>query len=206
MPRFVPKGTAPLTTMVDDDEEDQESETASDSDDLLGTHISDDDEPRRPGDRRLRAADPEKQAKFEKEHEQEVHTVAPDGGYMGRNFHGAFTGGWSAGYFNSVGSKEGWAPSEWKSSRGARTEGVAQRVEDFMDDEDLAGHQAERRVVTRGGFSGAAPAAAGAAARRAAPAAAAAAPRCTEAATSAPAAEPPPLSSPPLSSSRRRHP
>ena len=28
-----------------------------------------------------------------------------------RRFHGAFTGGFSAGYFNTVGSKEGWKPS-----------------------------------------------------------------------------------------------
>jgi G patch domain-containing protein 1 len=55
-----------------------------------------------------------------------------------RRFHGAFTGGYSAGYFNSVGSKEGWAPKEFKSSRGARTEGVVKQVaEDFMDEDDL---------------------------------------------------------------------
>ena len=44
--------------------------------------------------------------------------------------HGAWQGGWSAGYYNSVGSKEGWAP-------GQREHGKGQRVEDFMDDEDL---------------------------------------------------------------------
>jgi hypothetical protein len=27
-----------------------------------------------------------------------------------RRFHGAFTGGFSAGFYNTVGSKEGWAP------------------------------------------------------------------------------------------------
>ena len=43
-------------------------------------------------------------------------------------FHGAFTGGFSAGYFNTVGSKEGWKPSE-----DARRE---QRLEDFMDEQD----------------------------------------------------------------------
>ena len=32
------------------------------------------------------------------------------------HFHGAFTGGFSAGYFNSVGSAEGWAPSTFSSS------------------------------------------------------------------------------------------
>lgn len=59
-----------------------------------------------------------------------------------RRFHGAFTGGFSAGYFNSVGSAQGWAPSTFKSSRSAGSEATVtsgrtqQRVEDFMDDED----------------------------------------------------------------------
>ncbi|KAJ1369430.1 hypothetical protein KIN20_030885 [Parelaphostrongylus tenuis] len=34
-----------------------------------------------------------------------------------RRFHGAFTGGFSAGYYNTVGSKEGWTPQEFRSSR-----------------------------------------------------------------------------------------
>ena len=34
-----------------------------------------------------------------------------------RRFHGAFTGGFSAGYFNTVGSEEGWKPSTYISSR-----------------------------------------------------------------------------------------
>jgi G patch domain-containing protein 1 len=52
-----------------------------------------------------------------------------------RRFHGAFTGGFSAGYFNSVGSKEGWTPATFVSTRDARAQ-AQQRVEDFMDDED----------------------------------------------------------------------
>lgn len=52
-----------------------------------------------------------------------------------RRFHGAFTGGFSAGYFNSVGSKEGWAPSTFKSSRLDRGSKKSQNVLDFMDDE-----------------------------------------------------------------------
>jgi G patch domain-containing protein 1 len=31
-----------------------------------------------------------------------------------RRFHGAFTGGFSAGFYNTVGSAEGWAPSSFK--------------------------------------------------------------------------------------------
>lgn len=62
-----------------------------------------------------------------------------------RRFHGAFTGGFSAGYFNTVGSEEGWTPSEYKSGR------RRQRPEDFMDEEDdqLMG----RRMVTQEGYS-----------------------------------------------------
>ena len=39
-----------------------------------------------------------------------------------RRFHGAFTGGFSAGYYNTVGSKEGWAPSTFRSSRDSRAQ------------------------------------------------------------------------------------
>lgn len=53
-----------------------------------------------------------------------------------RRFHGAFTGGFSAGYFNSVGTRDGWQPQQFKSSRKKRFEGISQRPEDFMDEED----------------------------------------------------------------------
>lgn len=55
-----------------------------------------------------------------------------------RRFHGAFTGGFSAGYFNSVGSKEGWQPTTLSSSRRERAppSRFQQRAEDFMDEED----------------------------------------------------------------------
>lgn len=52
-----------------------------------------------------------------------------------RRFHGAFTGGFSAGYFNSVGSKHGWVPQTFKSTRGERAEASTFSVDDFMDDE-----------------------------------------------------------------------
>ncbi|KAM8945992.1 G patch domain-containing protein 1 [Pelodytes ibericus] len=54
-----------------------------------------------------------------------------------KRFHGAFMGGFSAGYFNTVGSKEGWAPSTFVSSRAGRSEKQHSRPEDFMDEEDL---------------------------------------------------------------------
>jgi hypothetical protein len=54
-----------------------------------------------------------------------------------RRFHGAFTGGFSAGYFNSVGSKEGWQPKTFSSSRKERNMNqFEQKIEDFMDEED----------------------------------------------------------------------
>ncbi|KAH8261247.1 hypothetical protein KR044_005811 [Drosophila immigrans] len=54
-----------------------------------------------------------------------------------RRFHGAFTGGFSAGFWNTVGSLEGWTPQNFKSSRGEKAAAVQQRPEDFMDKEDL---------------------------------------------------------------------
>lgn len=82
-------------------------------------------------------------------------TVTDDQGR--RRLHGAFTGevlsiplscrsshgnagGFSAGYYNTVGSKEGWTPSQFVSSRSAKrsNEQQQQRAEDFMDEEDLA--------------------------------------------------------------------
>jgi hypothetical protein len=53
-----------------------------------------------------------------------------------QRFHGAFTGGFSAGYFNTVGSKEGWTPTSYTSSRSQRAERVIRTVDDFRDDED----------------------------------------------------------------------
>lgn len=54
-----------------------------------------------------------------------------------QRLHGAFQGGFSAGYYNTVGSKEGWAPVQFKSSRSERKEHVASKPQDFMDQEDV---------------------------------------------------------------------
>ncbi|CAM9510195.1 unnamed protein product [Chrysoparadoxa australica] len=57
-------------------------------------------------------------------------------------FHGAFTGGFSAGYFNTVGTKEGWQPATFRSSRSSRAEAREQKPEDYMDEADgLLGKQ-----------------------------------------------------------------
>lgn len=74
-----------------------------------------------------------------------------------RRFHGAFTGGFSAGYFNTVGSKEGWTPSTFVSSRNKQHEQEnrqqQQRPEDFMDDEDFSEHGiAPRKLKTTSNF------------------------------------------------------
>ncbi|XP_032669581.1 G patch domain-containing protein 1 homolog [Odontomachus brunneus] len=53
-----------------------------------------------------------------------------------RRFHGAFTGGFSAGYFNTVGTRDGWRPQQFKSSRSSKADSITQRPEDFMDEED----------------------------------------------------------------------
>ncbi|KAF9224178.1 DUF1604-domain-containing protein [Gyrodon lividus] len=64
-----------------------------------------------------------------------------------RRLHGAFTGGFSAGYFNTVGSKEGWAPSTFVSSRSDRAKSRLAKPEDFMDEEDIAELRAEQNLV-----------------------------------------------------------
>nr|XP_020458272.1 G patch domain-containing protein 1 isoform X2 [Monopterus albus] len=83
-------------------------------------------------------------------HEQ---TVKDEKGRYQR-FHGAFTGGFSAGYFNTVGSKEGWAPSTFMSSRQQKAEKQHARPEDFMDEEDFSEHGiAPREITTSQEFS-----------------------------------------------------
>ncbi|BFI23878.1 G patch domain-containing protein 1 [Marchantia polymorpha subsp. ruderalis] len=54
-----------------------------------------------------------------------------------RRFHGAFTGGYSAGYYNTVGSKEGWAPKTFTSSRNQRAQRTQQSIDDFLDEDEL---------------------------------------------------------------------
>lgn len=64
-----------------------------------------------------------------------------------RRFHGAFTGGWSAGYYNTVGSEHGWTPTSFRSSRKHRAEDKRSTVQDFMDEEDLADWKAAQHVT-----------------------------------------------------------
>ncbi|KAJ3149534.1 hypothetical protein HDU86_006939 [Geranomyces michiganensis] len=77
-----------------------------------------------------------------------VHKQEPRDEQGRKRFHGAFTGGFSAGYFNSVGSKEGWTPSQFVSSRSARFNAKdAARPEDFMDEEDLEAASETRQIA-----------------------------------------------------------
>ncbi|KAL6902726.1 hypothetical protein GGI43DRAFT_433534 [Trichoderma evansii] len=75
-----------------------------------------------------------------------------------RRLHGAFTGGWSAGYFNTVGSKEGWTPATFVSSRTNRRKdepaSLQQRAEDYMDEEDLADAAEAQTLKTTQAFAG----------------------------------------------------
>ncbi|KAL5356934.1 hypothetical protein BJX96DRAFT_134289 [Aspergillus floccosus] len=72
-----------------------------------------------------------------------------------KRLHGAFTGGFSAGYFNTVGSKEGWTPATFISSRQNRAKAATQqRPEDFMDEEDIREAEEARNLRTAEDFSG----------------------------------------------------
>jgi G patch domain-containing protein 1 len=61
-------------------------------------------------------------------------------------------------YFNSVGSKEGWTPKTFVSSRSNRNKDQAatpaQHAEDFMDEEDLAEAAETRQLETAQNFAG----------------------------------------------------
>jgi hypothetical protein len=61
-------------------------------------------------------------------------TVVDDQGRQ--RFHGAFTGGFSAGYFNTVGSEEGFKPATFVSSRSNRAFAKQQSIQEFMDESD----------------------------------------------------------------------
>ncbi|KTW26315.1 hypothetical protein T552_02801 [Pneumocystis carinii B80] len=71
-----------------------------------------------------------------------------------RRLHGAFTGGFVAGYFNTVGSKEGWTPQSFRSSRKERAILKVSKAEDYMDAEDLAEREEERHLRTNDDFIG----------------------------------------------------
>eukprot|EP00833_Pecoramyces_ruminatium_P001839 jgi/Orpsp1_1/1175871/evm.model.c7180000055534.2 len=68
-----------------------------------------------------------------------------------KRLHGAFKGGFSAGYFNTVGSKEGWTPTQFVSSRTNRQK-VSYRPEDFMDEEDLEDFNESKKLTATSNY------------------------------------------------------
>lgn len=64
-----------------------------------------------------------------------------------RTFYGAFTGGFNAGYWGTVGSKEGWEPSSFSSSRSKRETRKQFTIDDLMDEEDMRDHRASHRTL-----------------------------------------------------------
>jgi len=70
-----------------------------------------------------------------------------------RRFHGAFTGGFSAGYFNTVGTPQGFTPQTFVSSKGKRAavddRTREQQVEDFLDEDELEERKRRRLDSTR---------------------------------------------------------
>jgi len=74
-----------------------------------------------------------------------------------RRFHGAFTGGFSAGYYNTVSTEQGWIPSQFISTKSEKWDKqlYKSKPEDFMDDEDLSEFGiAPRKVQTKAKFKG----------------------------------------------------
>ena len=73
-----------------------------------------------------------------------------------RRFHGAFTGGFSAGYNNTVGTEEGWKPTAFISTREQRVEFKQYTKDDFIDEDDnpLVGSNLKAQNIFSSGRSG----------------------------------------------------
>lgn len=71
----------------------------------------------------------------------------------GRRFHGAWSGGFSAGYHNTVGSERGWEPSAFRSSRSDRAQVKQLTPAEIGDEEDglLGGRLTVSDAYERGG-------------------------------------------------------
>jgi hypothetical protein len=74
-----------------------------------------------------------------------VNSVDEDGIGCGTNAQASTmeTGGFSAGFYNTVGSKEGWSPRTFMSSRKKRAEVKGQTVYSFLDDDEKAEFEAQ---------------------------------------------------------------
>ncbi|XP_067012544.2 G patch domain-containing protein 1 homolog [Anabrus simplex] len=131
IPPMVSSSPPPMDDNIDDDEDDEFGDFASAN---LSYDIGGDDEDEEDYVEYGTPLEPlDEDAPVRK---KPFSAVAKDS-HGRRRFHGAFTGGFSAGFFNTVSSLEGWTPSSFKSSRSERTGVKTQRPEDFMDDEDV---------------------------------------------------------------------
>lgn len=73
-----------------------------------------------------------------------------------QRFHGAFTGGFSAGYFNTVDTLEGFQPRQFVTRRGSKhgASDFSHKPEDYMDDEDFGEFGiAPKKIRVIGGYS-----------------------------------------------------
>lgn len=60
--------------------------------------------------------------------------------------HGAFTGGFSAGYFNTVGTTEGFKPATFVSSRSQRADVLKKSAKDYMEESDESSDEEDRKI------------------------------------------------------------
>jgi len=65
---------------------------------------------------------------------------------------GAFTGGFEAGYKNTCGSKDGWAPSSFVSSIYKKAEATERTIFDYMDKEDLGRESITQNIALNQNF------------------------------------------------------
>lgn len=82
----------------------------------------------------------------------QIYTVKdPKTNKQVRRFHGAFEGGFSAGYYNTVGSKEGFTPISFRSTKNEKSN-FEQDIRDIMDEEDMREILGERKLVKTESF------------------------------------------------------
>ena len=85
--------------------------------------------------------------------EKAVSAAAAKAAEVPKRLHGAWEGGWSAGYFNTAGSREGWTPAAFTSSRSVRSERRAYTAADAMDADELAEAE-QKQIGAAAGFRG----------------------------------------------------